>query len=120
MSVPDRHLEFYKERGYRDRRLQPPPVTSTLTLDTTRSSIASDVRSRSPETAHFLLPDDENLKLRIFIDRSVVEVFANDVQCVAARVYPDREDSTGVLIRSQGSASQLVSLDAYQMADVYA
>ena len=42
------------------------------------------------------LAQDELLELRVFIDRSVIEVFANDRQCLTVRVYPGREDSRGV------------------------
>ena len=63
---------------------------------------------------------DEPLELRVFVDRSVVEVFVNGRQCVAARVYPEREDSVGVSFRSQGTASRLRSLDGWQMASIWA
>ena len=59
------------------------------------------------------------LRLRVFIDHSVVEVFANGKQCVAARVYPGREDSTGVSLRAQGSGAVLRSLSAWQMHSIY-
>ncbi len=62
---------------------------------------------------------DEPLKLRVFVDRSIVEVFVNGKQCVAMRVYPDGDDSTGVSIRSVGSDAELVSLDAWQMDNIY-
>ena len=52
-------------------------------------------------------------------DRSVVEVFVNGKQCVAVRVYPGREDSIGVSLRTQGQDSELKSLDAWQMKNVY-
>jgi beta-fructofuranosidase len=55
----------------------------------------------------------------VFIDKSVVEVFVNGKQCVAMRVYPGSEDSTGVSLRSQGKDSQLKALDAWQMEDIY-
>ena len=112
-------ITFYKERGYRDRNVRPHPITSAITLDSTYASTASDVKSRAPETTHFTLPEGDNLKLRIFVDRSVVEVFVNGVQCIALRVYPDRPDSTGVSLRAQGSEAQLVSLDAWQMENIY-
>ena len=63
--------------------------------------------SRAPETAAVFIEPDETLKLRVFIDKSVVEVFVNGKQCVAMRVYPDREDSVGVSLRSQGQDSEL-------------
>jgi len=49
----------------------------------------------------------------------VVEVFANGKQCVAVRVYPGREDSTGVSLRAQGDSAELRSLDAWQMKSIY-
>ena len=39
---------------------------------------------------------------------------------MAARVYPDRADSVGVSLRAQGQSAELLSLDAYQMQDIYA
>ena len=76
--------------------------------------------SRAPETAPIVLNDDEPLCLRVFVDRSIVEVFANDRRCVAARVYPGRDDSVGVSLRAQGSEAVLRSLDAWQMENIYA
>ena len=76
--------------------------------------------SRAPETAPVALNRDENLKLRVFIDKSVVEVFVNGKQCIAMRVYPGRKDSVGVSLRSQGRSAVLKSLDAWQMKSIYA
>ena len=90
-----------------------------MTLDTSYSSTADDVRSRAPETARVRLRRDEPLELRVFVDRSIVEVFVNGRQCVAARVYPQRADSTGVAFRSQGSASELTRLDVWEMESIY-
>ena len=75
---------------------------------------------RAPETAPVWLAPDEPLELRVFVDRSVVEVFVNGRQCVAARVYPEREDSVGVSFRSRGVDSRLRSLDGWQMASIWA
>ena len=66
-----------------------------------------------------MLEDGEPLRLRVFVDRSIVEVFANDRLCIAARVYPGREDSVGVSLRAQGSDATLNSLDAWQMSNIY-
>ena len=59
------------------------------------------------------------MELRVFVDRSVVEVFVNGRQCVAVRVYPEGDNSTGVALRSQGNTSQLLSLDAWQMQSIW-
>jgi beta-fructofuranosidase len=110
-------IQFYRNRGFvnRDTNQQ----ASAISVDTSRSSALPDVRPRIPETASFYLAPDEPLKLRVFIDRSVVEVFANGKQCAAVRVYPGRQDSLGVSLRSVGRETVLAGLDAWQMANIY-
>ena len=124
LRSPDRQeytrIAFYRDRGYDDRINGTDATSSLITLDTSYSSVAPDALSRAPETAQVPLGKDETLKLRVFVDKSVVEVFANGRQCVAARVYPDRADSLGVSLRAQGQAAELRSLDAWQMQDIYA
>ena len=109
---------FYPRRGYRNRATG--RQDSAISVDSSYSSTLPDAQSRAPETAQVWLDDGEPLVLRVFIDRSVVEVFANGRQCVALRVYPGREDSTGVSLRAQGQEARLCSLDAWQMQSIYA
>ena len=59
------------------------------------------------------------MKLRVFVDRSIVEVFVNDRQCAAVRVYPRQKNSTGVSLRAIGGNAKLISLDAWQMSNIY-
>ena len=61
----------------------------------------------------------EPLRLRVFVDRSVVEVFVNERQYLAMRVYPGRHDSLGVSLRAQGQDAVLESLDAWQMNTIW-
>ena len=89
-----------------------------LVLDGSRSSVLPDVWLRPPERA-VLKRDGELLKLRVFIDRSVVEVFANGRQYLAMRVYPGRQDSVGVSLRAQGQDAVLNSLDAWQLQSIW-
>ena len=134
-------IAFFKDRGFRIHRDLPkegallasgspavpkfgaprrvPPMQSVLTLETSYSSTLAGALSRAPETAPIMLDDDEPLHLRVFVDQSIVEVFANGKQCIAARVYPGRDDSVGVSLRAQGSDAVLNSLDAWQMANIY-
>ena len=92
---------------------------SLISIDSSHSSLLPDVLSRAPETGPVFLERDEPLRLRVFVDRSVVEVFVNGKQCVAMRVYPGREDSVGVSLRSQGQDARVVSLEAWQMENIY-
>lgn len=110
-------IQFFRNRGYRNREAG--TQGSAISIDSSYSSILPDVRARIPETAPLAIQDNEPLKLRVFIDRSVVEVFANGRQCLAVRVYPGRPDSVGVSLRSQGRDSVLSSLDAWQMNSIY-
>jgi beta-fructofuranosidase len=88
-------------------------------IDVSQASLGPDVASRSPEIGPLYLEDGEPLRLRVFIDRSIVEVFANDRQCLTLRAYPTRQDSTGVSVFARGSEANLVSLNAYQMKSVW-
>jgi beta-fructofuranosidase len=111
-------IAFFRDRGYRERSEKGRQL-SLITIDSSYSSLLPDVRSRAPETAPVFLERDEPLRLRVFVDRSVVEVFVNGRQCVALRVYPGREDSLGVSLRTQGQDAELRSLDAWQMKGIY-
>ena len=68
------------------------------------------------ESAPFELADDEKLKLRVFVDKSVVEVFANRRQAIARRIYPSRRDSIRTILFSQGGDSLVSSFIAWKLA----
>ncbi len=87
-------------------------------LDGTRSSNNPNTWIRPPERAD-MDRGDESLKLRVFVDRSVVEVFVNEKLYLAMRVYPDRKDSVGVSLRAQGQDAVLKKLDAWQMNSIW-
>ncbi len=120
-------IAFYGNRGFRnwerydswepEKRLA--ATDGLITLDSSYSSVLQDAVSRAPETGPVFLEGNENLKLRIFIDKSIVEVFVNGKQCVATRVYPSREDSLGVSFRSQGKTAQLLNVESWQMKNIY-
>ncbi len=110
-------IALYPGRGYqRERRgLTPAGMDSMVVLDLSHASTLPDVQARPPEIAPVYLPPGQPLRLHVFVDRSIVEVFVNDQQCVAARVYPGREDSAGVSICSRGRPAALTALDLWQM-----
>ena len=77
-------------------------------------------RWTSSQEAPFKLVDAELLKLHIFLDRSVLEVFANNRQCLTQRIYPTRSDSLGVSIFARGGDALLNRLDAWTMTPTVA
>ena len=85
-----------------------------LLVDRTRSGSGS---SDSPSVALSLAPG-EMLDLRIFVDRSIVEVFANGHACLTARVYPTRHDSYGTALFAENGTAHLLSFDAWQLSNV--
>ena len=112
---------FYPRRGliHQARFGQKSIQSGLISIDSSFSSTVPNARCRAPETAPIIINEGEDLNLRVFIDRSVVEVFVNERQCVAIRVFPGRKDSTHVSLRSQGGDTQLKSLDAWAMKSIY-
>lgn len=93
--------------------------SSSLQIDVSVASLRSDVLARTPEIGPLPLEEGEPLRLRVFVDRSIVEVFANGRQCLTLRAYPEREDSNGVSVFARGGAAKLLSLDAWGMRSVW-
>ncbi|MBM3500150.1 MAG: hypothetical protein FJX74_15955, partial [Armatimonadetes bacterium] len=106
-----------------------------LRVDMSRSTLREDVTYGSPPftsyglqraednanpltsfEAPFGLPEGEPLRLRVFLDGPLMEVFANDRQCVTQVVYPKRDDSLGIRLCVRGGAAQVETLRAWEMA----
>jgi beta-fructofuranosidase len=88
-------------------------VEKKLKVDTRKSSLTEG--PRGIEAGPLELKAGEPLRLRVFVDKSVVEVFANGRQAVMRRVYPSRDDSVGVSLFSQGGPAAAATLDAWEM-----
>ncbi|ELZ76311.1 sucrose-6-phosphate hydrolase [Haloferax gibbonsii ATCC 33959] len=89
----------------------------TLTVD--RSTASLDTRANdSPQSMPVDLTEQGMVELQVFLDRSVIEIFANGTQCLTSRVYPTRDDSVGVdLFADDGHVR--ASLEIWEMASVW-
>lgn len=88
-------------------------ATRQLRFDATRSG----TRGRPVlERAPLELAAGETLQLRVFIDKSVIEVFANDRQAITRRVYPDGEASDGVALFARGGSAVCSAVRTWEMA----
>ena len=99
-----------------------------LRVDLAKSTLNPDIIYRTfcmrggenpPVTAQeapFELRPCEPLQLRIFLDRSILEVFANRRQCITQRIYPTRKDSIGIRLFALGGAVNVSALDAWDMS----
>lgn len=86
-----------------------------LAFDARTSS--RDARGRPVlEEAPFTLRPGEPLELHVFVDRCVVEVFANDRQAITRRVFPARDDSTGVHLFCEGGDARVSRAEAWELA----
>ncbi len=62
-----------------------------------------------------VLAPNEPLTLRVFLDGSIVEVYANGRATLTERIYPTREDSLGVSLGVEGGDARVICLDAWEM-----
>ena len=77
-------------------------ANSVVEVDTSHSTLAGDVAIHPTESQEYYLDPEDPIRLHVFVDRSVVEVFAGDRKCISLRAYPTREDSVGVSVLSRG------------------
>ena len=61
----------------------------------------------------------ETLKLHVFLDRSVMEVFINDGQAAVTRVDYSLEEDLAVGVFAENGMVNLNSLDVWQMASIW-
>ena len=87
-----------------------------LLLDRSRASLSPDVR-RDVCSAPLALEPGAPLELRIFVDRSIVEVCAGDIW-LTARVYPTRPDSLGVALVAEGGAVR-AAVDHWELEQIW-
>jgi beta-fructofuranosidase len=107
------------------------PSKKTLRVDFSKSTVADNVAYRGfftremPEVADhweqvapFELRPGEHLKLNIFLDKSVLEVFANGVQCITQRIYPSLSESQHIRFFSKGGDALVTEIQAWDIEQV--
>jgi beta-fructofuranosidase len=65
-----------------------------------------------------VLATGEDLHLHVYLDHSVIEVYANERAVLTGRAYPSRKDSSGVALTSQGGA-KLAKLHIWEMKSIW-
>jgi beta-fructofuranosidase len=88
-----------------------------LLVERERSSLSPDAE-RGTQGGPFALAESETLKLQVFLDASVIEIFANDRACLTSRIYPSRSDSLGLGIFARGDKVRLKALDVWEMRPI--
>ncbi len=84
-----------------------------LTVDTSKSGPEGTKRV---EAGPFALADGEPLTLRVYVDKSVVEVFANEGrQAVTRRIYPSANNAANVALFAKGGPVTATSVKAWDI-----
>jgi len=83
-----------------------------LVMDVTKSGI---VRWKTKEEAPFVLADNELLFLDIFVDKSVIEVYANERQAICRTILPE-DPSEAVGVCYIGDKTFVRKLDVWEIA----
>ncbi|MUV50487.1 GH32 C-terminal domain-containing protein, partial [Haloarcula sp. CBA1122] len=84
-----------------------------------RSASSTDPQATGDTQSMRVQPYDAPLSLRVFVDGSVVEVFANERHCLTSRVYPTRDDATGISLSADGGRATIASLDVWDLDSVW-
>lgn len=89
-----------------------------LTVDGSQSSLDPDVDH--PTVSGRLGPDPSGMvRFRVFLDRSVLEVFVSDLACITQRLYPTREDSIGLSFKLKKGSAIVRCLSAWKLAPIW-
>lgn len=138
---------FASADGREETVIRYEPQNEQLVVDFVRSSIAGPVRVPAimfgpervpgfdPERDEFCVPildrvsaqraplklkEGEGLRLDVFLDRCVIEVFANGRQAMTQVVYPELDSSTGVRVFTGNEAATVKNIQSWALAETNA
>jgi sucrose-6-phosphate hydrolase SacC (GH32 family) len=91
-------------------------ASSTLKINRNRSSRDPDLEHK--ETGGELPLAEQSLQLHIFVDHSMLEVYANGLKSLTTRVYPVREDAVGLRLWAENPIG-IDKLQVWQLGSSY-
>ncbi len=90
------------------------PQYRELVVDRSASSL-DDAPADQNHSMPIRLTEDGKFELRCFLDRSVLELFTADAQCLTSRIYPTREDAVEIDLYAENRPVTVQSLDVWEM-----
>ena len=78
----------------------------------------SGTDKRADLIGHFDLKG-ESFKLHIFIDKALIQTYANDQKSITSWVYPTLKESKGLQIWAEGAETKVKSMQVYEMKSIY-
>lgn len=106
--TPDRAEETLL---YYDRK------AAQLLVDRTKSTLNSQEVSTGIQGGTLDIHDD-SLKLHIYLDGSMIEVYANGLKSLTTRVYPSRADALEMELWSDGEL-EVISMEVWDMQSIW-
>lgn len=101
--------------GLEETAVEIDPANKRVRIVRERSSASG--RTDASDVVQTYRSDEPTVSLRLLIDQSAVEVLVNGESCLAARIYPIREDSRGLYLFAQ-QAVDIVRFQAWEMKPI--
>ncbi|MFA9455308.1 GH32 C-terminal domain-containing protein [Halalkalibacter sp. AB-rgal2] len=93
-------------------------VVDQLIVDRTKTTLDKKEWTTGMQGGKVGINQKQPIQLRIFLDKSIVEAYINDLKSLTTRVYPTREDAVGISI--MGGESQIIkSIQVWRMKSIY-
>lgn len=93
------------------------PESGVLSLDRRFSCQAGDVSRNVNQTKLPVRPDDP-LRLRVYVDGSIVEAYAAGA-CLTGRVYPSLPDSDGIALEAISGRATIEACTVWEMTSAF-
>lgn len=90
-----------------------------LRTELAKSGAEGNFKDITAQVAPMPLKAGEPVRVRVFLDRSILEVFVNERQGLTQRIYPARKDSVGVKLFTRDGEMTVKSLEAWKMMPVF-
>jgi sucrose-6-phosphate hydrolase SacC (GH32 family) len=90
----------------------------TLRTELVKSGEEGNFKDIAEQVAPMLLKSGEPVRVRVFLDRSIIEIFVNERQCLTQRIYPARRDSLGVKLFTRDGEMTVKTLEAWKLMPV--
>jgi len=95
------------------------PSVNKITVNTTNiAKLSNDVgvfNGIYESVLPLALPQGSNLKLHIFIDHSIMDIFINDMYAFSMRVFPTDTNAEDLEVFSEGGATRATSIQAWKL-----
>jgi len=86
-------------------------------IDRSQSSLSANIHQRGVQGGLLRLSDGV-LRLKVYIDHSMIEAYANERKSITSRVFPSRADATGLSLWGRGDLV-VERLDVWALCSAY-